>query len=310
MSVNALFTWWRKVRQKMFFIFLLSIPGAVTAQEVQVRGGFLSDSMKIGEQTAFYLSARYPSNVSILFPDSTHTFAPFEYEAKEYFITETTDGISRDSTVYFLTTFEVDREQFLRLPVYIVQQSDCTVVESPADTVLITQFVANVPDTVSTAELPLKMNTTYQKVHYDFNFWMMIIILGLLVFVIVVVWIFFGKRIRQYFATRRLQKRHASFIDNYNARLAQLKSAFSPPATESALVTWKKYMEELDAKPYTKMTTPETIRLIKQPSLSDHLQSIDRAIYGHNTQVVESLENLKTIAHQEYQRKLKEVQNG
>jgi hypothetical protein len=175
---------------------------------------------------------------------------------------------------------------------------------------LITQFVANVPDTVSTAELPLKMNTTYQKVHYDFNFWMMIIILGLLVFVIVVVWIFFGKRIRQYFATRRLQKRHASFIHNYNARLAQLKSAFSPPATESALVTWKKYMEELDAKPYTKMTTPETIRLIKQPSLSDHLQSIDRAIYGHNTQVVESLENLKTIAHQEYQRKLKEVQNG
>lgn len=310
MSVDALFTWWRKVRQEMFCIFMLSIPGALFAQEVQVNGAFLTDSIKIGEQTAFYLSARYPSDISILFPDSTHSFAPFEYQHKEYFVTETTNGISRDSTVYFLTTFEVDREQVLRLPVYIVQQSDCTVVESPVDTVLITQFVTNVPDTVSTAELPLKMNTTYQKVHYDFNFWMMMIILALLVVSIVLVWVLFGKRIRKYFVTRRLQKRYASFLEKYNDRLAQLKSAFSPPATESALVTWKKYMEELDAKPYTKMTTPETLRQIKQPALSTHLHSIDRAIYGHNTNVVESLENLKAIAHQEYQRKLKEVQNG
>lgn len=310
MSVNALFTWWRKVRQEVFFLFLLSIPGSLAAQDVQVNGGFLSDSLKIGEQTAFYLSARYPSNLNVLFPDSAHGFAPFEYQHKEYFLTETTDGISRDSTVYFLTTFEVDREQSLRLPVYIVQQSDCTVVQSPADTVLITQFVANVPDTVSTAELPLKMNTSYQKVHYDFNFWMLMIILALVLLIIVLVWVFFGKRISKYFKTRRLQKRHASFIDNFNTRLAQLRSAFSPPATESALVTWKKYMEELDAKPYTKMTTPETVRQIRQPALSEHLRSIDKAIYGHNTTVVESLENLKRIAHLEYQRKLKEVQNG
>lgn len=310
MSVNIFFTSWVKIRKEMFAILLLAVPGYLSAQEVQVNGGFLSDSLKIGEQTAFYLSARYPSNLTVLFPDSTHSFAPFEYQHKEYFITATKDGISRDSAVYFLTTFEVNREQALSLPVYLIQQADSTPVHSPIDTVLITQFVASVPDTVATADLPLKMNTAYQKVHYDLNFWMMVIIIAVVVVLALTVWLLFGKRIRKYFQARRLQKNYATFIDRYNASLAQLKSAFSPPATESALVTWKKYMEELNAQPFTKLTTPETMRLIKAPALNDDLRRIDKAIYGHDTAVVESLENLKAFAHQEYQRKLKEVQHG
>lgn len=310
MSVNAFFTRCRNVRKELFVVLFLWLPFSLAAQDVQVNGGFLSDSLKIGEQTAFYLAARYPSNLTILFPDSTHSFAPFEYQHKEYFNTATTDGISRDSAVYFLTTFEVDREQFLSLPVYIVQQADSLAVESPSDTVLITQFVAHVPDTVPTPDLPLKMNTAYQKVHYDFNFWMMVIIVTVVLVVALTIWLAFGRRIRKYFQARRLQRNYALFTDRYNALLAQVKSAFSPPATESALVTWKRYMEDLKAQPFTKLTTPETARLIHAPALSEDLRRIDKAIYGHDTAVVESLENLKAFAHQEYQRKLKEVQHG
>lgn len=310
MSVIAFLTSWLKGRKDMFAILLLVLPGHAFAQDVQVNGGFLSDSLKIGEQTAFYLSARYPSDLTILFPDSTHSFAPFEYQHKEYFVTQTAEGISRDSAVYFLTTFEVDRQQSLSLPVYIVQQRDSTSMQSPSDTVRITQFVASVPDTVAAPELPLKMNTTYQKVHYDFNFWMMMIVIGVVVVLALAVWLVFGKKIRQYFQTRRLQRNYASFTHRYNGLLAQLQSAFSPPATESALVIWKKYMEELNAQPFTKLTTPETVRLIKVPALSEDLRRIDKAIYGHDTAVMESLENLKAFAHQAYQRKLKEVQHG
>ena len=309
MSVNAL-TFWKNLAWKFFVMLALGFPTFVSAQDVQLNGGFLSDSLKIGEQTAFYLSARYPSNMTILFPDSTHSFSPFEYQYKEYFLTETRDGISRDSAVYFLTTFEVDRVQSLQLPVYVVQPSDCTVVQSRADSVLITQFIAQVPDTVATQELPLKMNTTYQKVHYDLNFWLMVIILGAVAVLALLTWLLFGKKIRRYLFARRLQKNHAYFMERYNTLLTQLKSAFSPPATESALVTWKKYMEELDARPYTKLTTRETASIIKEAALSEHLRRIDTAIYGHNTTVVESLENLRNFAHQQYQRKLKEVQHG
>src|SRR5687767_4457976 len=137
MSVDAL-TFWKNLAWKFFVMLAAGFPTFVAAQDMQVSGGFLSDSLKIGEQTAFYLSARYPSNMTILFPDSTHSFSPFEYQYKEYFLTETKDGVSRDSAVYFLTTFEVDRVQSLQLPVYVVQPSDCTVVQSRADSVLIT----------------------------------------------------------------------------------------------------------------------------------------------------------------------------
>ena len=293
-------------------LFLLLLPASLLAQEadVTVRGGFLSDSLKIGEQTAYYLSARYPSHLTVLFPDSTHVFSPFEFEKKTYFPTKTTGGLSADSAVYYLTTFEVDRVQFLHLPVYVVQAPDCTVVQTAADSVLITQFVARVPDTVSVDKLPLKMNTAYQKVYYDLNFWMIVIISSAIMILALATWLLFGKKVRRYFVARRLQKNHASFLDAYNALLRQLQSAFSPPATESALATWKRYMEQLESRPYTKLTTRETLGLIKEPVVTEHLSRIDKAIYGHNTTVVESLENLKSFADRQFKRKLKEVQHG
>jgi hypothetical protein len=291
-------------------ILLCLFSLAAAGQDVQVRGGFLVDSIKIGEPAPYYLTARYPSDQTVLFPDSTHAFTPFEYQSKEYFLTHTTGGISADSVVYLLTTFEVDRTQYLNLPVYVVIDRDSTVVTSETDSLLITQFVAQVPDTVATPELPLRMNTAYQKVFYDFNVWLVIIIVAVLIVVAVIVWLLFGKKIRRYFLMKRMQKNHASFLTAYNTWIAQLRTAFSSPVTESALFVWKRYMEQLDAKPYTKLTTHETQRLIPEPAVAENLRTIDRAIYGHETAVVESLENLKKFADQQFQRKMKEVQHG
>lgn len=292
--------------------FILYSATFTTAQDIDVRvnGGFLSDSLKIGEPTAYYLSARYPSDLTVLFPDSTHAFAPFEYEKREYFATKTRDGISADSTVYYLTTFEIDRVQFLSLPVYVVQRADCTMVQTLADSVLITQFVAQVPDTVPTPDLPLKENTAYQKVIYNLNTVLLFIILTLLIAAGLLVWVLFGTRISRYFALKRLQKNHTYFVEQFDRFLTQLRSGFSPPTTESALLTWKEYMEKLEARPYTKLTTKEMVRIVRQPELTTDLSRIDRAIYGHDTAVVDSLENLKRFADLRYRQKLKEVQHG
>ncbi|HET9486048.1 MAG TPA: hypothetical protein VFO54_01365 [Chryseosolibacter sp.] len=300
-----------RVRAGFLILLYFLLPSLAFAQdEVKVRGGFLSDSLKIGEETAFFLSAHYPSHLTILFPDSTHSFEPFEYLKKDYFLTQTTDGISTDSTVYYLTTFEVDRVQFLHLPVYVVQPADCTITETQADSVLITQLVAHVPDTLSTEKLPLKMNTAYQKVSYNFNFWLMVILITVLVAAALIGWILFGSKVQRYFTVRRLQKNHAEFSERYNRLLAQLKSTFSTLTTESALATWKKYMEQLEARPYTKLTTRETLRVVKEPALNEPLHRIDKAIYGHETKVIDSLENLKQFADRQFKRKMKEVQHG
>lgn len=270
----------------------------------------MSDSLMIGEQTAFYLSAHYPSNLNVLFPDSTFDFKTFEYQKRNYFATSTEDGVSTDSAVYYFTTFEVDRVQSLGLPVFVVQAQDCTVFQSPRDSVLITQLVAHVPDTVSADKLPLKMNTAYQKVFFQFNFWILLIVVGILIVVGVVVWIFYGKKIRAYFLAKKLRRRHFQFLNSYNAMLAQLQSTFSAITTESALSAWKKYMEQLESRPYTKLTTKETYGLIHDEALANNLRTIDTAIYGHNTSVVGALESLKIFADQQFAKKMTEVKHG
>lgn len=311
MRVSVSAGWRLAVTAGIWLVFTLAAP-ALFAQDVDVdvRGGFLSDSLKIGERTAYYVSAHYPSELNVLFPDSTHGFAPFEYDNKEYFLTKTTDGVSVDSTVYYVTTFEVDRVQYLSLPVYVAHGSDCTVFHTGVDSVLITQFVAHVPDTVATEQLPLRATTTYQKVFYNINVWMVVIIVGAVVILLLVGWILFGKKIRRYFVTKRLLRNHTAFLNRYNAVVAQLSARFSSPATESALATWKRYMEQLESRPYTKLTTKETQGLLGEPAITNDLSQIDRAIYGHNTQVVDSLENLKKFADQQFRRKLKEVKHG
>lgn len=281
-----------------------------TAQDVRVNAGFFEDSLKIGEPVRFFLSARYPSNVNILFPDSTHTFAPFEFASKTYFPTTTEDGVSTDSTIFYLTTFEIDRVQALQLPVYVIQPQDCVIYQSPRDTILLTQLVAAVPDSIPTDQLPLKMNTAYQRVFFEFNTWMLIIAIALLIVIAIVVWIVFGERIRNYFRARRLSKRHEQFRSTYGKILSDIKKTFSPELAESALSTWKKYMEYLEARPYTKLTTRETLMLIQDENLGQNLRHVDRAIYGHETAVMPSLETLQAFADARFNKKLQEVKKN
>lgn len=293
-------------------LIAFACAGATNAycQEVVVQGGFLGDSLKIGEEIPFYLSARYNASHTVLFPDSTADFSPFEYVRKTYYPTRTAGGISIDSTVYYLTTFEIDRVQTLTLPVYLIHGPDSLIFSSPRDTVRIIQLVAQVPDTVSIQELPLREQTAYEEVDYAFNFWMMFIIATVLAALALIVWMLFGERIRQYIKTRRLQKRHSGFLEAYNQLLHELEKSASIPLTESALATWKRYMEQLESRPYTKLTTRETAVFVADPTLTEHLSQVDRAIYGHAGGVVASLEMLKAYANKRFEHKLKEVQHG
>src|SRR5258706_2727181 len=74
----------------------------VNAQDMKVNGRFTSDSTEIGKPVYFFLTARYPSTSTILFPDSTFAFSPFEWVSKKYSVTQTKEGISYDSVTYRL----------------------------------------------------------------------------------------------------------------------------------------------------------------------------------------------------------------
>jgi hypothetical protein len=280
------------------------------AQDVTVRGGFFLDSLRVGDEAGFYLSAKYPSNLNLVFPDSSFNYGPFEFVSKQYFPTRTTSGQSYDSVIYYLTTFEIDPLQMLSLPVFQLNEEDSTAYQTDIDTVALIELARNIPDTVTAQTLPLRENTIHENVPKHFNYPVLMISLAVLLVVIVIVWVVFGKTIRKHFKVKRMLKAHQRFLEVYEQQIEAIKAAFSSAQTENALSHWKKYMEQLESRPYTKLTTRETVRIENNEALGKNLHSIDGAIYGHNTRVVESLESLKQFADQRFGKKVEEVRHG
>lgn len=300
------------IKRLMVLCVCLWIMGtnALLAQEVRVQGGFLSDSLGIGDEGAYYLTARYASDLNILFPDSTYDFTPFEYVRKVYFPTRTTNGESYDSALYYLSTFEIDRVQSLSLPVFQFREMDTVTHRSPRDSVRLIELVKLLPDTLAVQNLPLKTNTAYQLVPLLFNYPLLLAVLAGLLVLALIGWLVFGKRIRKHYRIRRLEKSYQKFAEAFTRELEQLRRSFSPAHAENALVEWKRYMEQLEARPYTKLTTRETLRMENNDALGANLHTIDGAIYGHNTTVVEPLEGLRDFAHRRFAKKLEELKHG
>jgi hypothetical protein len=275
-----------------------------------VRGGFFVDSVSIGEHLRYFLVASYPSDLTIIFPDSTYDYKPFEFEKKQYFATETTDSLSYDSVIYNLSTFEIEPVQYLSLPVFVINKMDSTSYHAKTDSILLHQLVKSVPDSLSADKLPLKMNTAYQRVPYLFNYPILIIVVGALVVIAAVGWFVFGKRIRKYYRVKRLNKNYQQFQLKYGAYLDEVRKAFTVTTAEATVTTWKNYMEQLEGRPYTKLTTREVLRMENDHDLGVSLTTIDKAIYGHEAFVVLPLEKLRDYAARKFLKKLEEVKHG
>ena len=298
-------------RPTVFTIVLYLFYQAIgNAQEIKVSGGFLKDSVQIGEPVAYYLSAAYPQSLTILFPDSVFSFVPFEFTKKRFYPTVTTSGTSRDSVIYYLSTFEIEKVQYLSLPVFITTARDCTAYTPMPDSVYLIELVTSPPDSVSAQDLPLKTNTLYERVFSEFNYAIIIIVVGSLLVTGVIVWVAFGKRILKHFRLKKLKKSHLKFLQAFSNQFQQVSTLFSPEKTEAAISLWKKYLEQLEQRPYTKLTTRETIHMLPNEKLGTSLQVIDCAIYGNQTSVHEPLEELKKFADERFLKKLEEVKNG
>jgi hypothetical protein len=291
-------------------LFCCVLQLSAYAQEIKVTSGFIKDSVAIGEPVTYYLTARYPESVMALFPDSTFKFSPFEFNKKAFFPTKTTGGTSYDSAVYELRTFEIDQVQFLSLPVYVTTARDCTAFESGRDSIyLIEQIKIPASDTTALKKLSLKSNTLYERVFTQFNTLILMIVLGVLVVAAIITWIFFGKRIIRYYKIKKLEKKYARFLAEFTDQIEAVSKAFSREKTESTLSLWKKYLEQLERKPYTKLTTREVVKMDADARLGNLLASIDNAIYGHQTAVAEPFGALKLIAQQRFTKKLEQIRH-
>ncbi len=297
-------------KRLLLSVLLMIIGGVGFSQGIQVKGSFEGDTVKLGQPIQFYLTAKYPRTDQVLFPDSTFSFAPFEFQKKKFFTTKTENGISYDSVIYTLSTYEIDSLQRLALPVFQLQKKDCVAFYSETDTVFFKKLVATVPDSLAINQLPLKTNTAYSPVSWLLNYPLALIIGGSLILIAGIVWILFGKRIRKYFTVKQLTRSHTAFLNRFEQSVEKLKTSFTPELAELSVLIWKKYMEELSAKPYTKYTSRE-IRELEESNLGQPLHSVDRMIYGRMApDTFDSFHQLEEFTKNRFNQKIEEVKHG
>jgi hypothetical protein len=297
----------KRLQLSILFITLCSVG---YSQGVKVTGRFEGDTVKLGQPIQFYLTATYSQTEQVLFPDSTFSFAPFEFQKKKFFTTKTELGISYDSVIYTLSTFEIDSLQQLALPVFKLQKKDCVSFYSATDTVFFKKLVDTVPDSLAINQLPLKTNTAYSPVSWLLNYPLALIVGGGLLLVSLVLWLVFGKRIKKYFTVKQLTRSHTAFINRFEESVEKLKMGFSPELAESSVSLWKKYMEELSSIPYTKYTSRE-IRETEPGQLGQALQSVDRMVYGRiSPETFDSFYQLKEFTQNRFNQKIEEVKHG
>lgn len=292
-------------------MILLNISLGITcAQEIRTHGHFLEDSLKIGIKTPFVLAARYPKDWDVVFPDSLYDFSPYELDEKWYAPTRSDDAFSYDSAVYYLTSFEIDSVQYYQMPVFILSGGDSLVINTAQDSIFLQHVVTEIPDSVTAEAMPLKENTTYKRVSFEFNYPYLLIGAAVLIVLGLLTLLIFGKSIRRTLLVRRLRKTHQQFLLRFET-LVTGNSADRERA-EAILTAWKKYLEKLENRPYTKSTTKEILQNYKSETVRQALQGLDRAIYSGQAgeELTKSFADLKKFSEERFHQKIQEVKNG
>ena len=291
----------------LFFICTLG----TLAQEIEVNGGFVEDSLLIGQDVNFWVTASYPKELEMVFPDSNYNFSPFEYSSKIYFNTESADHLAFDSAVYTIQSYEIDLIQYLLLPILLLEETDTIVIKTLVDSIFLTELAPIVSDTTQ-----LIANTDYKAVSTQFNYPLLYYVVGGFVLISVILLLIFGRKIIRFFKLRKLRKEYEKFSGQLSGYIQTMKS--NPESTtaentaEKALVFWKKYQERLDKSPFTKLTTKEILRNTSAKELEKPLKSIDRLVYGKRLTetVFQDFQQIEDFTQYRYNKKVEEIKHG
>jgi len=290
------------LKKLTLFFFSILLYSFGTAQNITPQGVFLNDSIQIGEPLPFVLSIKYPKELEVVFPDSLYDFSPFELSRKVYFPTKSDSIISTDSAIYYLTTFEIDTVQSLKLPVFQINDFDSAILWTTIDSVVLKQVVIAIPDSVA-----MITNTTYIEVPMAFNYPYASIGLIVSIILVLAIWFIFGKTIKNKIKVYYLKKRNATFLTSFEQLIED-----DYLNTEAILTLWKSYLEKLKKAPYTKLTTKEIGEIFEDKKIVIALMDIDKNIYGPKDESL--LENaysiIKENAVNEFNHEVTQIING
>ncbi|MFT2009914.1 hypothetical protein ACMA1I_14655 [Pontibacter sp. 13R65] len=258
----------------LWLVLLLPVLGQELAKPV---GWFSRKSIKLGELVQYTLVHRHESSREVILPDSSFNFSPFELVQKSYFPTYTKAGISTDSAIYTLRTFETDSLQQLALPVYVLDGEDTLQVLANPVSVKLQQLVPQVQE-----PLVFKSETELVFVEERFNWPNLLLWTVAGVVFLSLIWFIFGQAIKTKYKLYRLRKDHVYFTSRYNSHVDRFVKSGYGQSLEKAVSLWKNYLTKLERSAINSFTTKEIVMFYNDnEEVNTALRLCDRAIYGN-----------------------------
>ncbi|MFD2203616.1 LapA family protein [Shivajiella indica] len=292
--------------KKLFYIvylFLFNLIGTVHGQDrkIEVEGYFQQDSAMLGERVAYVLKVQYGEGSNIIFPDSTYDFSPFVLLEKKTFMSNTSEGVTLDSAVYFVSNFSLDPISNFSLPVYEVFKYD-SLVHRPLEVSLALKLIIdNIPD-----ELSFKDNNIYQPIETEFNFPLMIAIILSFALIGLGILFFFGKKIKRRWEIWLEKRKYKLFALKWKKAEEEFAAHPDMNHADELLGLWKTYMEHLKAKPFREWTTIEISDFLENKDIIKDFREIEMVLYagkaGNN--IPKACQNLWNICSDTYQQKI------
>lgn len=288
-----------------FFLFFLAIINSSLAQQVEVSGYFTQDSARLGERVGFVLKAKYPETSQLLFPDSTFDFSPLVFLEKKTFISNTVDGITQDSAIYYVSNFSLEPSVFLALPVYELNRYDSLTYYTNEAELKLKLMLDSIPE-----ELVFQENNVYQPLKKSFNWLLFGLISGAVILFLGVLFTLFKDRIKATFKKNREKIRWIQFELKWKKLSTLLAQNPNQELADEVIGLWKGYLESLTAQPYQEWTSSEISDALQDKEVFKALRSIDMIIYaGKEGKTEEATTYLFEVAKSTYKEKLNQIRN-
>jgi hypothetical protein len=290
-----------------FGVFLLFLGLSISsfAQSVQVDGYFIQDSARLGERVGFVLKIRHPESTQFIFPDSSYNFSPLILLEKKTFISQTKEGETLDSAVYYVSNFSLDPSVFLSLPVYQISRYDSVTYFSNEAELKLKLMLDSIPEKPVFQE-----NNIYQPIKTTFNWLLAALIAGGVIILLGGFALLFAKRIKALFNRNREKIRWIQFERKWKKLSGLLAQNPALELADEVVGLWKGYLESITDMPFQEWTSSEISEALGDEKIFKALRSIDMIIYaGKEAKTEEATNYLLEVAKVKYQEKLNQIGN-
>lgn len=292
------------VRIGIFLVFL-GLSFSSPAQSVRVEGYFTQDSARLGERVGFVLKASYPETTQLVFPDSTFDFAPLILLEKKTFISQTTEGTTLDSTIYYVSNFSLEPSVYLSLPVYELSRYDSITYFSNEAELKLKLTLDSIPE-----QPAFQDNNVYQPLEKNFNWLLAALIAGGVLILLGGFALLFAKRIKSIFRKNREKLRWIQFERKYKKLSALLAQTPALELADEVIGLWKGYMESITSLPFQEWTSSEISEALDDKDIFKALRAIDMIIYaGKEAKTEDTTQFLLEVARKKYQEKLTQIRH-